>query len=489
MKLTFGEVCAGVSGIGIGLERAGFECAWQIEIDKACRSVLRKRYPKAKLYDDATKWHKLTRTRVVGGGTPCQGFSIAGLRKGLADDRSNLCFNFVRICDQVDPDVIVWENVPGVLSLPDNAFGCFIAGLAGLDTALVHPRTEHFERFWGDGFPKWPNAGLVDGPKRTVAWRVLDSQYFGVAQRRERVFVIACPRALGGSVGNGEFRNGGSLPGLAAKILFESESMRRNSPPIREAWQDIASTIGAGTPGCGPRSDTDRMTFVPTHDVAQGIHLCGRKGPDSDCTMTLAISPPLLAGNGHHGNNPLDVPMVAMGFEKGRGEFTGVEIAGTLRTNSGAADGVNDGKADNQYVAFQPGQISRPRTGQPDIEVSQPLTCADGDRRQCVAFHTQQDPINSVEQAPCIGVAGRGQASAAVACGPAVRRLVPVECERVQGFPDDWTRYGIKENGKEVEQKDSPRYRQLGNAVTGVVAEWIAKRILKFGIDAQDRSH
>ena len=129
--------------------------------------------------------------QVIAGGTPCQSFSVAGLRQGLADERGNLTLAFVRFANAVDNlrrhlgkdgPLVVWENVPGIFSSQDNAFGCFLAGLAGSDRPLVSSR-------------RWTDAGVALGPRRAVAWRCLDAQYFGLAQRRKRVFVVASPRS------------------------------------------------------------------------------------------------------------------------------------------------------------------------------------------------------------------------------------------------------------------------------------------------------
>jgi len=161
------------------------------------------------------------------GGTPCQAFSVAGLRNSLDDDRGNLSLKFVEIANAIDnrrqnlghvPAIIFWENVPGVLSTKDNAFGCFLGALAGENEPVIPA---------GD---KWTNAGCVYGPQRTVAWRVLDAQYFGVAQRRRRVFVVASARD--------DFN--------PAEVLFESEGVRRDTAPRRETREGVTSGARAG---------------------------------------------------------------------------------------------------------------------------------------------------------------------------------------------------------------------------------------------------
>ncbi|MED9059871.1 Dam family site-specific DNA-(adenine-N6)-methyltransferase [Escherichia coli] len=165
----------------------------------------------------------------------CQAFSIAGLRGGLDDERGALTLKYVELANAIDdkraesflkPTVIVWENVPGVLSSADNAFGCFLAGLAGEDAPFEpgdRPESGKSNAFWrwdgktGCHVPKWPQCGCIYGPQRKVAWRILDAQYFGVAQRRRRVFVVASART--------------DLD--PATVLFEFEGVRRNIAPSR----------------------------------------------------------------------------------------------------------------------------------------------------------------------------------------------------------------------------------------------------------------
>ncbi|HFK7074975.1 TPA: Dam family site-specific DNA-(adenine-N6)-methyltransferase [Escherichia coli] len=165
----------------------------------------------------------------------CQAFSIAGLRGGLDDERGALTLKYVELANAIDdkraesflkPSVIVWENVPGVLSSADNAFGCFLAGLAGEDAPFEpgdRPESGKSNAFWrwdgktGCHAPKWPQCGCIYGPQRKVAWRILDAQYFGVAQRRRRVFVVASART--------------DLD--PATVLFEFEGVRRNIAPSR----------------------------------------------------------------------------------------------------------------------------------------------------------------------------------------------------------------------------------------------------------------
>jgi DNA (cytosine-5)-methyltransferase 1 len=227
--MKFGSVCSGIEAASVAWEPLGWTAAWFSEIEPFPCAVLKHHYPDVPNLGDMTKLPDLIRSGQVEvpdllcGGTPCQAFSVAGLRQSLNDERGNLSLTFCEIADAIDEQrksIIFWENVPGVLSTKDNAFGCFLGALAGEDDALVPPGG------------RWANAGFIDGPKRAVAWRVLDAQYFGVAQRRRRVFVVASARA--------DFD--------PAAVLFEFDGVRRDTAPSREARQAVAPTVGTGAP-------------------------------------------------------------------------------------------------------------------------------------------------------------------------------------------------------------------------------------------------
>lgn len=235
---VFGEVCAGVSAASLAWMPLGWRPAWFAEIDKFASAVLVHHHPAVPNHGDFTRLRD-TPELVAGidalvGGTPCQDFSVAGLRASLAGERGNLTLEFIRLADAIDdfrrargdhPLWIVWENVPGVLSTRDNAFGTFLAGLVGGDAALEPP---------GSG---WPDAGVVDGPLRCAAWRVLDAQHHGLAQRRKRVFVVA--RGHPG---------GWAAPDALLPVIA---SVRWHPAPRREAGQDVAGKVSARTQGGG----------------------------------------------------------------------------------------------------------------------------------------------------------------------------------------------------------------------------------------------
>jgi len=193
----------------LGLERAGMACQWQVEIDPFCQKVLAKHWPDVRRYGDVRTVgrHNLEPVDLICGGFPCQDVSVAGKRQGLAGERSGLWYEFHRVLEELRPQWVVIENVPGLLS--SNGGGGFAIILQGL-----------------------AEIGYLS------AWRVLDSQYYRVAQRRRRVFIV-------GSLGDGR----------AAEVLFEPESLSWDTPPRRQAGKGVTAPIKASSPsrrGKGP---------------------------------------------------------------------------------------------------------------------------------------------------------------------------------------------------------------------------------------------
>lgn len=240
MVRRFLSICSGIEAASVAFGPLGWRAAAFSEIEPFPCAVLAHHYPSTPNLGDMTKLtkesvHGLGAVDLVCGGTPCQAFSVAGLRRSLDDARGNLSLRFIELCDwasERNPDLLVlWENVPGVLSTKDNAFGCFLGGLVGADAALLPG---------GDG--KWGRAGVVAGPKRNAVWRILDAQHFGVPQRRRRVFVLA-----------------GRAPAeRLAEVLLEPESLRGNSPARREAREAVAGCLGGSSQsGCFRTTDLD----------------------------------------------------------------------------------------------------------------------------------------------------------------------------------------------------------------------------------------
>jgi DNA (cytosine-5)-methyltransferase 1 len=216
-----------LGGFDLAFESQGFIVKWQVEIDKNCQKLLKAKCPHAELHTDLTKFKPKDSdaVSVICGGTPCQDLSVAGQRECLDGERSGLFFDMVRLCKKLRPRIIEWENVPGALSSNEGRdFARVIRAFTGLKVEI--PR---------EG---WGNAGFVRTPhpggRWNIAWRVLDAQYFGVAQRRKRLFLI-------GSLGNAS----------CLQILFEPESVCGDNPPSREKRERTTAEFESSTNGGG----------------------------------------------------------------------------------------------------------------------------------------------------------------------------------------------------------------------------------------------
>ena len=324
MSTTFGSVCSGIEAASVAWHPVGWRAAWLAEIEPFPSAVLAHHYPEVPNLGDMTRLPEriasgeIEAPDVFCGGTPCQAFSVAGLRKSLGDARGNLSLTFCEIANAIDtvrlvrgeqPCTVFWENVPGVLSTKDNAFGCFLAGIAGEDDPLQPPGG------------RWANAGCVFGPARAVAWRILDAQYYGLAQRRRRVFVVASARA-------------GFDP---AAVLFEFDGLRRDTAPSREAGK-VAPTIPSrslGGGGLGTDFDCDGGLITGTIEATMGRSR-GAGTPFAGLTpvMHAAISPALKArdykgaSSDGDGDGAILVPMLAHSL---RGEGFDASEDGTGR--------------------------------------------------------------------------------------------------------------------------------------------------------------
>ena len=556
MSIVYASLCDGIGAVHVAWQPLGWRCACTSEIEPFACAVVEHHWTLPNLGDmtKITKEHIHGRDQLelIVGGTPCQSFSLAGLRKGLDDPRGNLALVFLRVVDMARPRWVVWENVPGVLSSSGGRdFGCFLGALGQL----------------GYGW----------------CYRVLDAQFFGVPQRRRRVFVV-------GHLGDWR---------PAAAVLLESTCLRGNPSPRRKARASIARALTSSTGGASAKEQ--QLTFVdgdgrPLNALCFGGGNTAGEIDVSTClthhhtrqdfdTETFAVVGPLCSHSAEHGHamttqqaveaghivtHPLTarhdsspdgtgrgVPLVveednqngvrlsrragsiranAPGTRPGgslllafdcKQDGRGAEdVAPTLRAmshdashaNAGGQIGVaypldmrnvsrdptkqdavnrqgcgvgqegdpahpcTAGQVHGVAYAFQP-RIGRSGRGQPS-DVVPALAGADAgatsDSRPCVAVSLKLDngsaqPIGGVEVAPTIrqGAGPNGTANVGVYAGYAVRRLTPRECERLQGFPDDYTLITFR--GKPA--ADGPRYRALGNSMAVPVMAWIGRRI------------
>ena len=226
--LTYGSVCSGIEAASVAWHPLGWRAAFLSEIEPFPRAVLAHHYPSTPCHGNFTtiKAGEYDPIDLLVGGTPCQSFSVAGLRGGMADERGNLALEYLRLADRLRPDWLLWENVPGILSSNGGRdFGSFLGGLGKL----------------GYGF----------------AYRSLDAQFAGLAQRRERVFVVGY---------FGDWRR-------AAAVLFEPASLRGHSAPCREAGQKPAKCLANGSESVGgQRYDSETGDFVVAHALrAEGL--------------------------------------------------------------------------------------------------------------------------------------------------------------------------------------------------------------------------
>jgi DNA (cytosine-5)-methyltransferase 1 len=538
--MKFGSVCSGIEAASVAWHPLGWEAAWLSEIEPFPSAVLAHHYPEVpNLGDMTTLPDRILSGDVEApdlfcGGTPCQAFSVAGLRNSLDDARGNLSLTFVGIANAIDyvrsvrgdsPAIIFWENVPGVLSTKDNAFGCFLGALAGEDGAVV-PSGE-----------KWTNAGCVYGPQRAVAWRVLDAQYFGVAQRRRRVFVVASARD--------NFN--------PAEVLFEFQGVRRDIAPRREARQRIAPCVTNGPPFSrtgNERVEAEAMVAVSTERrTASGKSTFG--------TLMANVGTKLWLGNqealsgDYHILEPIGFETYAIqGSMIGRNDNAGpqgdginVELCFTQNTidRHAVAQPINFGaqmsvpqvdfdlcqtlQAKNPMAVAQPipidtmnmtpghssGGLGFGQPGDPSFTltkghshaVAQPIgftRCDHGGDAVIDGTPTMRCGSNysahlaaSIPIAQPIAVAPTltasndpsrspqstevtNQVAAVHAVSMAVRRLTPTECERLQGFPDGYTEIPWRKKPAS-ECPDGPRYKALGNSWAVPVVHWIGKRI------------
>jgi DNA (cytosine-5)-methyltransferase 1 len=512
----FGSVCSGIEAASVAWHPIGWRAAWLAEIEPFPSAVLAHHYPDVPNLGDMTKLAAMIKAGqieapdVFCGGTPCQAFSVAGLRRSLDDARGNLSLTFCEIADAIDanrlvhgrePCVVFWENVPGVLNTKDNAFGCFLAGLAGEADALQPPGG------------KWQNAGAVFGPTRAVAWRVLNAQYFGVAQRRRRVFVVASAR-------------NGFDP---AAVLFELDGVRRDTAPSREAGK--ATSAGAAL-SVALRGREGGATAELGDDKA-GCLRASSGGGDKPHALVPAVAACLTTGTGQRYDTDTDTDTIlpvahtlrGEGFdasEDGTGRGTPlVPVAFDTTQITSKANRSNPQPGDPCHplaagahapaIAF-PANLSgtqhasaedlAPAMGalnptavayaiQAGAIKTNPLIGPDGvgirsddcaytiearSEVQAVAFQSSQSGVRIGDTHATLDANNGPRRHNGALVGMQVRRLTPRECERLQGFPDDYTAIPWRKKPAS-ECPDGPRYKALGNSWAVPNVRWIGQRI------------
>jgi len=413
------SVCSGIEAASKAWEPIGWEPVAFSEIEPFPAAVLKHHWPEVPNLGDMTKYEQWNipsgSVDLLVGGTPCQSFSVAGLRKGLHDPRGGLMLTFLEIAKSLRPRWIVWENVPGVLSSHGGRdFGSFLGALGEL----------------GYGW----------------AYRVLDAQWFGVAQRRRRVFVVGC-------LGDGA---------VAAKVLFESESVRRDPAPSREKGKGVAADAQEGVGVSGIAGGFRMQAFGEYSEDGTESAIKARDYKDATDLAVLYENHP----NDSRVTGPHEVaPSCVSRFGTGGGNVPLVQEA----------------------IAFEPGIATREGSESRFVkELSPTLRKEMGDNQVAVAVDTYNQAIQ--DKAVPIRSTASDVCHTGGVINPkdkmAVRRLTPKECERLQGFPDDHTL--IPWRNKPADQcPDGPRYKALGNSMAVPCMAWIGERIDK--VDKENR--
>ena len=242
-SLTHGELFAGIGGFAVAAASHGIKTEWHVEIDKNCQAVLHRHFPDAYQFSDVKECgvHNLKPVDIITFGSPCQDLSVAGKREGLKGERSGLFFEAVRIINELSPKWAVWENVPGALSSHKGAdFQAVLSAL--LDADIPMPRSG-----------RWATAGVARTGCTEVSWRILDAQYFGLAQRRRRLFVV---------VGFGDRSS--------SEVLFEREGVRWNTAPSRETGKEVAYSLRANPSHSGDKGDGGINTTMVAQPLRSG---------------------------------------------------------------------------------------------------------------------------------------------------------------------------------------------------------------------------
>jgi len=477
MNNTFGSLFAGVGGFDLGMESAGWDCQWQVEWDKHCQSVLRKHWPAVPKYFDIkdVDGSKLTPVDCIVFGSPCQDLSIAGKGGGLDGSRSNLFYEAMRVIKEMRnatsnkfPRWTIWENVPGALS-----------SNKGNDFARV--------------IDEMANIGAL-----AIEWHILDAQWFGVAQRRRRVFVLAC-------------YDPGTAARCGQKILSVPQDSKGNIKQSRKKGKRTARKIKEGTDGSVVKSLEQNAVAEPFVKVRRA-----QSTEDFETWSAEGVSPTLNAfDNG--GESRATVLVFQHGVMTRQGGGVTEDVVPTLRAEHHNGDNfphiavppiIVDGTRTNDIRIYEdqitPTLKHRMGTGGgqvPLVGIEQPVLAYDGYNNAVSedVYRTLRVGIDSADhiaipiqgtiigRSDTAGPQGKGFGNendpsytldtisqhGVMTSDLVLRRLTPLECERLMGFPDNHTKYG--DDDKII--ADTNRYKMCGNAVASPVAKWIGEKI------------
>jgi DNA (cytosine-5)-methyltransferase 1 len=480
--LTAVSLFAGIEGFGLALERSGVDVVASVEINEECRGVIARHFPQAKLFNDVTEVTGdqlraagfVPERGIITGGFPCQDLSVAGRRAGLGGARSGLFWQIMRLADELRPRWLVLENVPGLLSAVCPCPGDEACVANGRAVRCGEWRGDREHREW---FPRVPHQvtggacpggcmpahggamgtvlGAVGKRGYGFAYRVLDAQFFGVPQRRRRVFIAGClgdraapvqvllePESGGGhpaacrETGPGTAR----APGGGAVSSLQGGGRRGHRVDAEGA---AGGHLVTGTLTAGTMTEYDDNTARAGHMITHALTSREGKGPDSDATtgfITVPVAPTVRSHPRPRSADPGNVVPVAL-----RGRESG-------------------------------GQIEAGRPGDPSFTLSAAGRALPGVATTAGFAENQRGEVteSAISSQLTAGGGKPGQGYPAIRQETAVRRLTPLECERLQGFPDEWTRW----LADGTEQSDSARYRELGNAVAVPVTGWITRRIV-----------
>ena len=413
--MKYGSVCSGIEAASVAWEPLGWKAQWFSEIEQFPSAVLAHRFPSVPNLGDMTKIHETqifndSTINLLVGGTPCQSFSVAGLRKGLTDPRGNLMLTFLSLAQRKKPRWIVWENVPGVLSSNGGRdFGTFLSALAEC----------------GYGF----------------AYRVLDAQYFGVAQRRRRVFVVGYL---------GDWRPAGA-------VLFEQDCLSGNSKKSREKRKATSEDAKGGSGGRG------QSTGINPDLMAT---LCAKDNEKWGCNQWVNEGKAIVEPKASWRNGEQTAATLTKQNANGAQRMPDKDNFGAVieQVAQPIAVDVYNQSIDGQTAATITEAVGGSNTSGPKIA-------------HPIAVDTYNQTINEYSVQTIRSDGNHTDRTGAVLQPTmAIRRLLPTECEILQGFPRNWTL--IPYRNKPAEQcPDGPRYKACGNSMAVPVMRWIGQRI------------